>query len=239
MNRRIFYFAFMLFLMFSVHNIWAFCSSSPDVYLVLYATVNGKTGHVGLAMDNYLVEVKEKIVNGEKQRQYDTVKAGNLTYYDLWPEEDGSFGLIKAIRNIPPRYYKLPTASWESEITVFSLMDKGIPHEEGYPCDGLIRIKTLPLLDYQLYHYMDKLMEASRPFNAWLFNCADFVESGLEYLTGKIIYADEYILLGFSTTPNKLFQQAMLLPDTKIIKHPGNIIYSSFTMERIWNKVIR
>src|ERR1044071_162622 len=48
-----------------------------NVYIVIYATADGRTGHAGIAIDNYQVHIL-----GDKE---DTVADGTLTYFDLWP----------------------------------------------------------------------------------------------------------------------------------------------------------
>ena len=81
-----------------------------DVYLVYYATVNGRTGHVGIAVDNYRILIREAWREGNLVEVEDTVATGELTYYDLWPAED-EFSVFSTGKDIPGLYYKLPVST--------------------------------------------------------------------------------------------------------------------------------
>jgi hypothetical protein len=208
-----------------------------NVYLIYYATVNGETGHSGIALDNYNIVSVEKEKKGLVVSSYDTVKTGALTYYDLWPKED--YFDKKLIRSDKvATYYKLPRATWEPEITVHSLMSKGIPHKEGYPVDGLIQITTAPYQDKLVRIFLDSLITSDKPFNAIQYNCSDFVEQAVEYLIKKDISAKEFILYGFSTTPNKLFKKTAELKGCKVIKDPGKLTNGIFLIERVLKREI-
>ncbi len=208
-----------------------------DVYFIFYATIDGKSGHAGIAVDNYKIVVKEDRYNENNERisVYDTVKDGTLTYYDLWPVKD-DFDAISVSKDYKPRYYELPTSSWEDDITVYSLLEKGIPHEEGYPVDGLLKFSTSPVKDNELKVFIAAEIAKNRPFNAREFNCADFVELIIEYLCKCKINAEEYIVFRYSTTPNKLYQRAAALDNVKIIKNGAEKAKGSFTMERLLKK---
>lgn len=213
-------------------------AENNDIFLVFYATIDGKSGHVGIAIENYRIMVKDSFdEQGHRVSTYDTVPSGTLTYYDLWPETD-DFNAINISDDIPPRYYKLPRASWEDDITVSTLIGKGIPHEEHYPIDGLLRISTKSEKDYQLKEYMDEIIDDNRPFNARAFNCADFVELAIEFTIEEQIEAKELIVLKKSTTPNKLYREVLKIPNVTIIKDGSMKAQGSFTNERLLKKRI-
>ncbi len=211
-------------------------AKTSDVYFIFYATIDGKSGHAGVAIDNYKIRVRD--VYNEKNQLisvYDTLRNGTLTYYDLWPAKD-NFDAITVNKAQEPKYFKLPAASWEDDITVNSLLEKGIPHEEGFPVDGLIRIPTSPKKDYQMYKFMQTQIDANKPFHPRDFNCADFVEIAIEKVCGCSLKAKEYIFFKFSTTPNKLYQQIAALPNIIIIKNAAEKAKGSFTTERLFVK---
>jgi hypothetical protein len=83
---------------------------------------------------------------------------------------------------------------------------------------------------------MDGLISKADPFNAWKFNCSDFIKLGLEALTGRKIHAGEYIIIGYTTTPNKLFRDVLTWPECKLLKDPGKKIFNSFLKEKIFYK---
>jgi len=195
-----------------------------NVYVVIYATIDGKTGHAGIAVDNYRIQT----INGRT----DTVADGTLTYYDLWPEQD-DFRLFHISTNRSGKFYKLPNAIWPGEITLNSLYDNGIPHREYYPCDGLLMMRTGAMEDHSLKIYLDWIMQCGRSFNARYYNCSDFVLQAINKVTGQHIRAKEFIPLTFSTTPNKLCRKLMKRGDVTVLKSPGKKIKGSFFRERV------
>src|SRR3982751_2262449 len=111
-------------------------AKSNNVYIVFYATSQGKTGHVGIAVDNYKIVFRNSATENTISQLADTLTSGELTYYDFWPNED-DFTVAQTGKDIPGVYFKLPVSSSQTEITANSLYDKGIPHKEHYPPDGL------------------------------------------------------------------------------------------------------
>jgi len=231
---------YFLFIAMSFWSYSGFCSLSgsmpDDVFIIFYATYNGKTGHIGIAIDNYRFRNIEGIFNGESRNRYDTISTGKLTYFDLWPLKD-NLPRSMAGKDIEAKYCKLPAASWEKEINLHTLYFDGIPQNKGYPCDGIIRFKTAPWQDYQMLHFLDSLIQANRPFNTRKYNCADFVEEAVEYLTGKNLSADELVLFKYSTTPNRLFKAIVKLKETKLIKNPGKKVNGTFWKERVLGRI--
>ncbi|MEO5562436.1 MAG: hypothetical protein ABIR18_03355 [Chitinophagaceae bacterium] len=200
---------------------------AADVYIIYYATAEGKTGHVGVAMDTYKIIYKEQagaLIS-------DTVNTGELVYYDLWPNED-NFSVKKTGKNIPAVYFKLPMSSTD-EITVNTLYDMGIPHREHYPCDGMLQIETSWEQDQWMIHFLDSTITANRDFNAKKFNCADFVRIPVEKLLDTRLRSREFIGTGWSTTPNKLYQQLRKLDNVKVIKNADEKATGSFLGQRV------
>jgi hypothetical protein len=219
------------------------CSSiilakSDDVYIIYYATYNGKSGHVGIAVDNYKIRIIENVdKNNQIVSVQDSIKDGTLTYFDLWPTND-DFDLSNISKNQPAKYYKLPTASWEDDITVNSLLEKGIPNEENYPVDGLLKIKTLASKDFKLKQLMSRIIQANKAFNAINFNCTDFVELGLKFLLKKSFNSKEKVVLFSVSTPNKFYNNLIKLPEIIIIKDAKTKSEGSFLVEKILNNTI-
>ncbi|CAM1371895.1 hypothetical protein [Tenacibaculum xiamenense] len=205
---------------------------AKDIYLVYYATINGKSGHVGIAIDNYKIVIRDSIVEGHTTSKYISIQNNTLTYYDLWPEKD-DFNALNVDKNTTGIYYKLPAASWENSITVQSLLQKGIPHEEHYPIDGLIRISSPPQKDQQLKKAIEKLINKNIPFNVRTNNCADFVEAIIEMHCNCSIEAEESIVLRKSTTPNRLYQEVSKMENVTILKDGSEKAKGSFTKERL------
>lgn len=218
----------LVLILISVKPLIAAC----DVYFVTYATRDGRTGHSGLAVDNYVIHVHERLVDGSIVRVYDTIEAGTLTYFDFWPEKD-HFSIGNVGKDTRAKYNKLPAASYDKEITLDHLVNYGVPHVENRPCDGILRLETGPAEDYDLIRYMDSIIALDKPFNVRRFNCSDFVLSGATYITDRKIRAKEFIPFSFSTTPNRLFKKLRSLSETEVIVDPGEKINGLFFKERI------
>jgi hypothetical protein len=207
-----------------------------DVYIVFYATSKGKTGHIGIAVDNYKIIYKE-VKTGDKIIEVeDTITTGELTYYDLWPDDD-HFRVTQTGKDIPAVYYKLPVTTTD-EITLNSLYDKGIPHKEHYPSDGLLKINTSWQQDQWLIHFLDSTITADRAFNARKFNCSDFVRIPLERLLNTELKSREFVLAGWSTTPNKLYRRLRQIEEVEVVKNADEKATRSFIGQRVIYKIL-
>jgi hypothetical protein len=213
-------------------------SGACDVYFLTYATRDGNTGHSALAVDNYLIIVKEMIVNETLVHEYDTIKTGTLTYFDFWPEKD-HFSIINVGKDTRAKYNKLPAASYDKEITLEYIQNSGIPHIKNYPCDGILYLKTNPGEDYKLIHFMDSIINLRRPFNVRKYNCSDFVLSGASYVANRKIRAKEFIPFSFSTTPNRLYKKLSKISGMQVIVDPGKKVNGMFFKERIIEMLIQ
>ena len=194
------------------------------VYVVIYATLDGKTGHAGIAIDNY------DIITSDCAD--DTVTNGTLTYFDLWPSDD-DFGLFSFSKNQKAVYYKLPNAIWSEPITIGLLYDKGLPHREDYPADAILKIKTRPARDFALRRHLDNVMREKTMFNPRFYNCTDFVNDGVSFILERALKVSEFIPFSFTATPNKMCRQLMALDEVVVIKSPQERVKGSFFRERV------
>ncbi len=217
----------LFFLLLMVTNLPASPARALDGYLAIYATWNGLTGHAGFAVDTYQIRVKE--VNGKTIE--DTVATGKLLYFDLWPKVD-NFALYSGA-NVEAKYFQLPQSTSEKPITVASLLAKGIPHREGYPVDGLIRIPAGPHTTLKLTRMLEQQIAQNKPFNTLHHNCADFAEAAATYLLKTDLDAEEDIFFFRSTTPNRLYAAVAAQPGVRIIRDAGGKVAGSFVSERI------
>ena len=206
----------------------------PNIYIIYYATRDGKTGHVGIAVDTYRILYRQAEKDGKTIEVEDTVATGELNYFDLWPRED-EFDVFATVKDIPATYYRLPASSTE-EITVNSLMDKGLPHKERYACDGLLKIPASWSQQEMIIQFLDSLIQSGRDFNAQKFNCTDFVRLALERLLHQKIDATEFIFVGRSSTPNKLYRELRKIPSVEVVKNADQLAKGSFLKERILHR---
>jgi hypothetical protein len=206
----------------------ALCYSSiANVYVIIYATKDGKTGHAGIAIDNYQIETKND--------KADTVKDGTVTYFDMWPEEDG-FGVLNFSRGRQAKFYKLPNSIWPKPVTITSLYDYGLPHKEFYPSDAILMIPTSYATGIATIKYLDSLSSTIKLFNARFFNCSDFVCMALNHVLNIKVHAKEFIPFSFTTTPNKLCRSLTGKKGVVVIKSPGSKVKGSFVKEKILKK---
>ncbi len=216
---------------------WLSGLAYADIYVVIYTTKDGLTGHVGLAWDNYKIYIDDVEQGGEVTAVTDTVKAHSLSYTDLWGPPD--IHLTEYDTNLEPRYYNLPRASSEARITPDVLLSTGLPHAYEYPCDALLKIKTSPAQDYKLKQIVYQLQKEHDYFNPRRWNCSDYVLTSLNELLGTTLEAKEYIPFAWSSTPNMLYKTLVAeLENIKVLKAAGTEIYSSFVKERIINTVL-
>jgi hypothetical protein len=165
----------------------------------------------------------------------DTVKTGELLYFDFWPNDD-YFNKVRTAKDIPGIYYKLPEKLFD-EITVNGLLSDGIPHKEGYPCDGLLKLPSSAEIDFTLLRLLDSTIESNRSFNARKFNCSDFVLVPLQHLLQKKISAKEFTPFTFSTTPNKLYKKIRKQAGTEVLKNADAKARGSFIGQRVLYKL--
>jgi hypothetical protein len=208
---------------------------AANVYVVYYATHKGETGHMGIAVDNYKIVFIAKESSDGLTEIRDTTTTGELTYYDMWPDDD-YFTIGRTGKDIPADYYKLPISSTNA-ITLNSLYDMGIPHKENYPCDGLLKICTNRAQDSWITSVLDSMICANRFFNGQRFNCADFVRIPLERLLDINLTSNEFVLAGWSTTPNLLYRNLRKLKKIEIIKNGDIKAGGSFIGQRIFYKL--
>jgi len=211
--------------------------AQADVYVVIYATTQSKTGHAGIAIDRYQIQLTEAMAGGVRTERPDTVRTGRLTYYDLWPKDD-VIPRALTFRPVEPQYYKLPGGSSEREITVESLETRGVPHKEGYPCDGLIRIPTRPAADFALGRFLDRQLDLRKPFDAWRFNCVDFVLLALKPVLAEKLDAREPILVRRAATPNRLYRALRALTGIEVVKNADEVTKGLFWEERVLSTLL-
>lgn len=205
-------FALLSFCLWTLHfACFSGTASKTDVFVIIYATCKGKTGHAGIAIDKYKIVIREVKINDSTVYVEDTVKTNELQYFDFWPDDD-QFNKTRNAQNIPGLYFKLPEKMFD-EISINSLVDKGLPHKENYPADGLLRIPTSAQEDYRLLKTIDSTIASNRDFNVRRFNCTDFVLVPLQQLFKKRMTAREFIPFAFSSTPNKLYQRLIKMKE--------------------------
>jgi len=201
-----------------------------DIYLIVYTTKTGHTGHIAMAVDNYKILVRDTVINNHRTSVYDTVKNNSLTYFDFWGPPNINWD--EHDRDLPGRYYKL------EKITPQYFLTKGLPHSYDYPCDALIRIKTSPATDSRLKNIAEALQMEKQSFNTRKYNCTDYILYCLNRLYNINLEAKEYIPFFWSSTPNKFYKVITSSLEVEIMKAAGSEIDNSFFKERVINTVL-
>jgi len=202
-----------------------------DIYLVIYTSTDGKTGHVGIAVDNYKIYVSDEEFDEKIVSVYDTVKNHTLTYFDLWGPPEIS--VLEHNKNLKPRYFKLPLSSAEKKLSPQYFLTKGLPHAYDTPCDALLKIETTADQDYRLIEIAEQLMSEKKIFHTREYNCTDYIVLCLERLFEVELNTKEFIPFSWSSTPNKFYKEIVLKFPVEKLKDPGELVDGSFFLERI------
>ncbi|GIV45032.1 MAG: hypothetical protein KatS3mg035_2155 [Bacteroidia bacterium] len=190
-----------------------------DVYLIVWATSDGKIGHAGIAVDNYKKVETRVLENGKEVTKIEYVKDGTVTYYDLWPGEPVGAG--NAGKDVPAVYNIKVT-------TLDEIKNTDITESEGYAPDGVLKLSTDYATDQKTKEAIEQFMKDNPNYNGRTCNCSDLAEVGVEAVADKNIKANEFIPFKLSTTPNKLFRKTSKLPNAEVVKDPGDKVNKSF-----------
>jgi len=214
-----------LVLLMSMYSFRA-SATVQDIYIIFYASMDGETGHVGIAVDNYTIYINEGI-----DSNLDTVKNYTLEYFDLWGPNEIRWH--ECNKDLKANYYRLPQSSSEEKLSVRYFMEKGLPHKYNYPCDGIVKFSTTPKQDYELRNIVETIEKIHPFFNTRKYNCTDFVIKCLEGLLNISFVSKEFIPFEWSSTPNAFFTELVNKHDVEIIKRPKSKTNKSFFIERI------
>jgi hypothetical protein len=207
-----------------------------DIYLIVYTTKEGHTGHVGMAVSNHRIVVRDTVICGKQEVVYDTLKNNTVTYFDLWGPP--VIRVNEHDKDLPARYFTLPRSSAEKQITIDYFLTRGLPHGYDYPCDALLRIKTDAKTDARMKEIAEDIRQERRFFNSREYNCTDYAIQCLNRLFGTGLVAREYIPFAWSSTPNRFYKEVLSTLDVEILKEAGPEVNESFFKERIMNTVL-
>ena len=76
-------------------------------------------------------------------------------------------------------------------------------------------------------------MDQRRPFDAWRFNCVDYVLLALKPVLGAKLDAREPVLVRRAATPNRLYRALRSLTGVEVLKNADQLTQGSFWDERV------
>lgn len=149
------------------------------------------------------------------------MKDGTKTYYDLWPSI--GVGIGNAGKDVPASYNQFQVNS-EKDLT-----DTDVSQGENRPADGVIKFTTSEATDSQVVKDLENFVKANANYNGKKCNCSDYAKEGVKRASGnQQIDASESILFSKSTTPNKLYKEAMKQNNATVIKDLGKKVDNTF-----------
>lgn len=199
-------------------NLYHYANNNPikysdpngkDSYLVIWATNDANVGHAGFAVDNY------KQVQNE-DGSYSDVPDGTVTYYDLWPGNEGGVGASNVTENVEA-YYGVYTYNKED------LINSDPSQGEGVKPDGILKFKTDKKTDDKTKTELEKFMKASNYYNGKSRNCSDMAKVGVKSSKKGFklgLGKERYLIFSF-TTPNSLFNDSKDFSNSTVLVDPG------------------
>ena len=207
-------------------NLYHYANNNPikftdpngkDAYLVIWASSDTEIGHAGFAVDNY-----KKVKNDDGSVSY--VPDGTVTFYDLWPGNEGGVGASNVTENVEA-YYGVYTYNKED------LINSDPSQGEGVKPDGILQFKTDKKSDDKTKANLEKFMESSAYYNGKSRNCSDMAKVGVESSKKGFklgLGKERYLIFSF-TTPNSLFNDSKDFSNSTVLVDPGTKTDYSFS----------
>jgi RHS repeat-associated protein len=214
-----------------------------DIYILIWYSKDGETGHAGIAVDNYKTEKykekeKYKDANGktrtrevEKERQ---VKDGTMTYYDLWPEKP--VGDLSLQSDVKDDYNKKIIKSFDelknTDVSVSGERGKVSENGEGRAADGIVQIGTSFDQDNAAKTKLGALQTAGKDYNACNNNCSSFVQDGLKAVfpsfdASQVVKPSGLLRMRYNdanvVAPNNLYNGALKIKGATNVKGPASV----------------
>ena len=196
-------------------------SDGNDILLIVWASHDGRIGHDGIAISNY-IEVKSKVkVNGRWTTQARMAQDGTYTYRDLWPGGEGA-GKQNFDKDLPAVYNN-------KKVTLSSILNSDITGLEESTPDGVVIISSIHNVGQRIQRKLDAYEFENPSYNALTNNCSDYAEAALEEAIHKDLPVDEKLSSKIkATTPNQVFKASRRIRGGQMLKNPGSKINNSF-----------
>jgi RHS repeat-associated protein len=185
-----------------------------NVILIIYTVKEGDVGHAAIAVENYISVQKNVMENGKEVTKTIYEGTGTYTFYELGPQE-GIGGAFKALFD-QEAYYGESGPYTESE-----LKSGDISVYENHAPEGVLKFNTGYETDKRVIDALNQFKKDYPEYNATSANCSDYSSCGVGAATNSTINAKENLApFVNTTTPNKLYQEASILPGAQILNDP-------------------
>jgi hypothetical protein len=212
-----------------------------DIYLLIWFSKDGETGHAGIAIDNYKKQNK-KDANGKVMKDSkgnvitEMVKDGTMTYYDLWPND--SVGETKMQTNVEADYTNGIIISNFSDLKHKDPTNQrtGNVDAEGRSADGIVKIPTTYNQDKNAKSAADSDIKKDKDYNACTNNCSTYAQRIINSALPNSINANQKITpkgvlarwpFSYKPTdvvaPNNLYNAATKVKGATIVKGPTSV----------------
>ena len=152
-----------------------------DVYLIIWASHNGRIGHAGIAVDNYKTQNKKDakgndILDKNGNPITEQVKDGTVTYYDLWAMWSRNRGKDNFDKDVTGLYNETVT-------DLKTLMNTDITGAEGQSPDGVVQLTTDQATDDLIKNDLADFKKNNPNYNGVKCNCSNYAKIGTERAT--------------------------------------------------------
>ncbi len=176
-----------------------------DSYLIIWASQSDAYGHAAFGVDNY--------VWSTEQNKY--VSDGTITVFGLFPINGYSSEQAKLDERVRGLFLIDP------KVTLNELKKNKFYSGENTDPDGILRISSDYHTDQKTKEVLQTEIESNKGYKGMSRNCSTFAREGVRNALGNNIKGEESFLGKTYVTPNRLFEDAKIFPNTEIVVDPG------------------
>ena len=197
----------------NIHS-YCFCLNNPikvidpngqDSYLIIWASQPNAYGHAAFGVDNYTWSAKEK--------KY--VPDGTITVYGLFPISSYSPEQARHDERVRGQFLI------DTKVTMKEMTTNNFTSGEKSNPDGIIKISTNYQIDKRAKKALKNEIKLNKGYKGMSRNCSTFAREGVRAVSDKEIKGEESFLGKSYVTPNKLFEDTKMLPNTDVLVDPG------------------
>jgi RHS repeat-associated protein len=208
-----------------------------DIYLLIWFSNKGETGHAGIAIDNYKTQNKKDskgndIIDQNGNVVTEQVADGTMTYYDLWPNDIVTQTKLQS--DVKSDYSPGILINSLSDLQNTDVTNKrtGNVSPEGRSADGIVKIPTIPSQDNDAKTTAETDIANGKKYNGSSNNCSTFaqriINSAYSIDASQTIKPAGALRLMYddaqTVAPNNLYNAALQIKGASNIKGPANVV---------------